>query len=78
MIHGFIEVHLNCAAYRHRAKYLYKKWSLCIHLEINTCKYNIGQNIVDKSTKLSNIGFFIECFTTHFSQFCSITVKICL
>ena len=76
MIYGFIEMHLNCAAYRHRAKYPYKKWSLCIRLEIyvNT---TLG-NIVDKSTKLSNIGFFIECFTTYFSQFCSVTVKICL
>ena len=37
--------------------------------------YNLGQNIIDKSTKLSNIGFSVECFTADFLQFCSTTVK---
>ena len=27
--------------------------------------------------KLSDIGFFSECFTADFSQFCSTTVKTC-
>ena len=36
---------------------------------------NLGKNLVDKSTTLSNIGF---SFTAGFSQFCSLTVKICL
>ena len=40
--------------------------------------YNHGQNVVDKFTKLSKIGFFVERFTAHFSKFSSKTVKICL
>ena len=39
---------------------------------------NLGKNLLVKSTRLSNIGFPIECFTAGFSQFCSTTVKICL
>ena len=30
---------------------------------------NLGQNIIDKSTKLCSIGLSMECFTADFSQF---------
>ena len=40
--------------------------------------YNLQQNIVDKFTKLRNIGFSREYFTADFLQFWSTTVKICL
>ena len=40
--------------------------------------YHLGQNIVDKFTGISKIVLSIECFTADFSQFSSITVKICL
>ena len=40
--------------------------------------YNPGQNIVDKSTKLSKIGFSMKWFTVDFSQFYNTTVEICL
>lgn len=36
--------------------------------EINNY-YNIGENIIDKSTEISNIGFSVECFTADFFQF---------
>ena len=39
--------------------------------------YSLGQNIADKSTKVSNIGFSVECFTTNVLQICSTTAKIC-
>ena len=40
--------------------------------------YNLGQRIVDKSTKLSKKkGFSIECFTADFSRFSILKVKIC-
>ena len=31
--------------------------------------YNIGQKVGDKRTKLTEIGFAMECFTADFSQF---------
>ena len=31
------------------------------------CHYNIRQKVVDKFTKLSKIGFAMECFTADFS-----------
>ena len=31
--------------------------------------YNLGQNIVEKSGKLSKIGFSIKCFTEFFCHF---------
>ena len=31
--------------------------------------YNLGQKFGDKLTKLSKIGFSMECFTTDFLQF---------
>ena len=36
-----------------------------------TCdfSYNLGQKVGDKSTKLSKIGFSMECFTADFLQF---------
>ena len=40
--------------------------------------YNLGQNIVDKFTKLSKIGFSMERFTADFLQFSNATVKIYL
>ena len=39
--------------------------------------YNLRPNILDKFTKLSNVGFLMKYFTTGFLQFCSLTVKIC-
>ena len=43
----------------------------------NTLRYyNPEQNIVDKSTKKSNVGFPIDFFTADFLQFCSATVKV--
>ena len=30
--------------------------------------YSFGENILDKSTKLSNIGFSVELFQANFSQ----------
>ena len=41
------------------------------------CIYSLGQNIVDKFVKLSNICFSIECFTAGILQICCATVKIC-
>ena len=32
-------------------------------------KYNLGQGVGDKLTKLSKIGFSMECFTADFLQF---------
>ena len=40
--------------------------------------YNIGLNIADKFTKISKIGFSVECFTAGISHFSMTTVKICL
>ena len=31
--------------------------------------YNLGQRVGDKFTKLSKIGFSMECFTANFLQF---------
>ena len=39
-------------------------------------KFNLRQNIVDKSKKLINISVSMECFTADFSQFCIRTIKI--
>ena len=36
-----------------------------------------GQKIVGKFTKLSEIGFFLKCFTIDFWQFSIATVKTC-
>ena len=38
--------------------------------------WNVPQNIVDKSTKLSNIDLSMECFTASSFQFCSSIVKM--
>ena len=40
--------------------------------------YNLGQNIVNKLTKLSKIGYSMEYFTADFLQFSSSTIKIYL
>ena len=40
--------------------------------------YNLRQKIVDKFTKLSDIGFPLECFSTGFLRFFSTKVKICI
>ena len=32
-------------------------------------RYNHGQNIIDKFTKLNKIGFFLKCFIANFWQF---------
>ena len=50
------------------------KHNLCKHtmaeiLENVSIKYNIGQKVVDKFTKLSKKGFSMECFTADFLQF---------
>ena len=39
---------------------------------------NIGQKIEDKFTKLSKIGFSVECLTADFSRFSSRKLKICI
>ena len=39
---------------------------------------NLGQNIVNEFTKLSNYRFSYGMFAADFSQFSSIIVKICL
>ena len=40
--------------------------------------YNLRQKIVGKFTKLSDIGFPLECFSTGFLRFSSTNVKICI
>ena len=37
--------------------------------------YNLGQNMVDKFTKLSKINFSMGCFTADILQFPNTTVK---
>ena len=59
------------------------KHNLCKHtmaeiLENVSIKYNIGQKVVDKFTKLSKKGFSMECFTADFCNFLPITIKIWL
>ena len=41
----------------------------CIYVIMYLCIYNFLQNIVEKYKKLSNIDFFIECFTADFVAF---------
>ena len=53
-------------------------WDLRRVREENVFTGNLGQNNVDKFTKVSNIGFCMEYFTADFSQFCRTTVKNCL
>ena len=38
--------------------------------------YNHGQNFADKLIKSSNIGVSMKCFTVHFLQDFSVTIKI--
>ena len=55
--------------------------ALCCQATTNVSfegKYNLGQNIVEKSAKLSKIGFSIECFTDAFLSFSCTFVKFCL
>ena len=40
--------------------------------------YNLGQNIVNKYTKLTKLGFTTECFSHDFLQFPGTIVKIWL
>ena len=40
--------------------------------------YNLGQKVGDKLTKLSKIGFSMECFTADFCDFLQKNVKIWL
>ena len=35
----------------------------------SSAKYNLGQKVGDKLTKLSKVGFSMECFTADFLQF---------
>ena len=42
----------------------------------STPTYNHGQDITDKLTKLSKIGFSMECFTADLLQLFSATVKL--
>ena len=39
--------------------------------------YNLEQNILNKSTKLSSIDFSMESFTADYLPFCRTTVNIC-
>ena len=48
------------------------------HAGFESPLYNLGQKFGDKFTKLSKIGFFMECFTADFLQFLSKKVKIWL
>ena len=43
-----------------------------------TQRHNLGEGIIDKFTKLSKIGFFMEYFIANLSRFSSKNVKICL
>ena len=43
-------------------------------MAFSTLTYNHEQNIVERFTKLSQIGFSLECFTTDFLQFSSTIV----
>ena len=45
---------------------------------VNTFNYNLGQNIVDKFTKISKINFSMEYFIVDLLQCSSKTVKIYL
>ena len=57
-------------------------WNTKIYRNGKKWKYissdSIGQNIVDKPTKLSNVGFSMEYFTAGFLQIYNATVKITL
>ena len=51
---------------------------LIFTLEMFSTNYNLGQGIVDKFTKLSKIGFSMECLRADFSQFSCANIEICL
>ena len=51
-------------------------WGLGRVRNKNVSSNNLGQNIADNYTKLSDAGFSIECFTADFLQLCSTSVKI--
>ena len=53
-----------------------KTWGKLVELPKVIC--NLGQNVVDKSTKLSKIGFPRNILQLISLQFCSATVKSCL
>ena len=59
----------KCLKRRIRNKYF--KWTTCRFFD-----YNLGQNFVEKFTKLSKTGFYMECFVAYLLQFCSITIDI--
>ena len=40
--------------------------------------YSLGQNVLDKLTKLNKMGFYRECFVAHFLQFSFTSSKIFL
>ena len=42
------------------------------------CVYSLGQNIVDKFVKLSNICFSMECFKLVFCKFLARLSKLAL
>ena len=46
------------------------------HIFKHNC--NLGQNIIDKPTKLSKTGFSMKCLTDHFSQFSTQLFFVCL
>ena len=52
-----IQAHLHVVAFFHSIFY-----ETCI-------TYNLGQKVRDKLTKLSKIGFSMECFTADFLRF---------
>ena len=35
-------------------------------IQVGALNYNLGKGIVDKLTKLSKLGFSVECFTADF------------
>ena len=47
-------------------------------LRIRIFFYSLGQNLVDKFTKVSKIDISRECFTADFLQFSNATVEMCL
>ena len=54
-------------------QFLYKK---CVTGAILPIKYNLGQKIVEKLSKLNKIGFSMESFTTDFPQFFKFSILV--
>ena len=66
----------------HTLYFFLTKFIYCLHVIYVVCVcilfvYNLWQKIVDKFTKSSKKGFFVEWFTADFLRFSCTNVKIC-